>query len=138
MERRSLLIQQKINQWPSSCCLWSYPASVKHPRVPACQSPKKPECRGAEAGRVGGAPTARSSPPPPLRRGSRQEAVTQKIINISHFLCQFSSKNTPVRLRFTPPPLRSQGAMQIQAPPFFFFFFLFYFVFLPHTPNLLF
>lgn len=60
--------------------------------------------------------------PPPLRRGSRQEAVTQKIINISHFLCQFSSKNTPVRLRFTSPPLRSQGAMQIQAPPFFSFF----------------
>lgn len=46
--------------------------------------------------------------------------MTQKIINISHFLCQFSSENTPVRLRLASPPLRSQGAMQIQAPPFFF------------------
>lgn len=44
MARGSLVIQQKGNQWSSSCFFCSYPASVypvKHPGLPACQSPPK-------------------------------------------------------------------------------------------------
>lgn len=69
---------------------------------------------------------------PPQRRGSRQEILTQK--NHKHHISAVSSvaKNTAVRLRLISPPLRPQGAMQTQAPPFFF---LVRFDFFPH-PSL--
>lgn len=114
-----MLIQQKGNQWPPSCFFWSYPASVypvKNPSAPACQSPKKKKKLGVEETRRG---VMRQSELRPPRRGSRRETVTQiKKKKISHFHCQFSSKNT--RTRLTSPPLWSQGAMQIHKPLHFF------------------
>lgn len=99
MARGSLLIQQKGNQWPLFLFVFrSHPASVypvKHPQRPVCQS-------GAEVGCVGGCSTSEET----------SEATTPHISS-----CQFASKNT-VCLRLTSPPLWSQGAMQIQGPPF--------------------
>lgn len=115
MARGSLLIQQKGNQWPSSCFSIATQRLSSLSSIPDSLSvnlQKNPTKLGVEEG-------CNCPELPPQSKGLRQETVTQKIINISHFLCQFSSKNIPVCLRLTSPPLQSQGAMQIQVPPFF-------------------
>lgn len=83
---------------------------------PCLSISKKKKNHGVEETRRG---VMRQSELRPPRRGSRRETVTQiKKKKISHFHCQFSSKNTQTRL--TSPPLWSQGAMQIHKPLHFF------------------
>lgn len=74
---------------------------------------KKTRCRGDEAGRdeAVGAPASEE-------RFEARNSDSNKKKKISHFHCQFSSKNT--RTRLTSPPLWSQGAMQIHKPLHFF------------------